>query len=98
MQKSGVITRQQFILQKEDAAAKAQLLASERESLEHRLAQIDSLQKKSESKFLLEITRLETLTQHAVDIFIDKVIINSTQSIEIIWKGKDLYEGFATND
>ena len=96
--KSGVITRQQFILQKEDAAAKAQLLASERESLEHRLAQIDSLQKKSESKFLLEITRLETLTQHAVDIFIDKVIINSTQSIEIIWKGKDLYEGFATND
>ncbi len=96
--KSGVITRQQFILQKEDAAAKAQLLASERESLEHRLAQIDSLQKKSESKFLLEITRLETLTQHAVDIFIDKVIINSTQSIEIIWKGKDLYEGFATSD
>lgn len=55
--------------------------------------------KKNQSqKFLLEITRLETLTQHAVDIFIDKVIINSTQSIEIIWKGKDLYEGFATSD
>ena len=82
--------------QKEDTAAKVQLLNSERDELEKELTQIDSLLKKSESESLLEITKLETLTGHAVDLFINKVIIHSTQSIEIIWKGNDLYEEFCS--
>lgn len=96
--KSGIITREQFIHQKQDIAAKTQLLASACEKLKSKLTQMDSLQKKSESEFLLEISRLETLTPHAVDLFINKVIVNSTQSIEIIWKGRDLYEGFPTGN
>lgn len=94
--KSGKISRQQFMHQKEDTAAKVQLLNSERDELEKELTQIDSLLKKSESESLLEITKLETLTGHAVDLFINKVIIHSTQSIEIIWKGNDLYEEFCS--
>ena len=94
--KSGRISRQQFMHQKEDAAAKVQLLDAERGRLEKELAQIDSLQKKTTSESLLEITRLETLTEYAVDLFLNKVIVHSARSIEIIWNGKDFYETFCS--
>lgn len=94
--KSGRISRQQFVRQKEDAAAKVQLLDAERVQLEKNLAQADSPHKKTASESLLEITRLETLTEHAVDLFLNRVVIHSARSVEIIWNGKDLYETFCS--
>lgn len=95
--RTGNISREQFIKQKNAISSANNTLDSERNELEEKLYAMESAQKKAESESLLEITRLQTLTQNAVDLFVDKVVINSWESsdsfdfIEITWKSTDLF-------
>ncbi len=90
--RSGNISREQFVKQKYAISSANNELDSERSKIEEKLYTIESAQKKTESESLLEITRLETLTQNAVDLFVSKVVVNSPDSIEITWKSKDLFD------
>ena len=91
--RTGHMSREQFVKQKKNAISSANdELDSERSEIEEKLYAIESAQKKTESESLLEITRLETLTQNAVDLFVSKVVVNSPDSIEITWKSKDLFD------
>nr|WP_297864059.1 recombinase family protein [uncultured Acetatifactor sp.] len=90
--RTGNLSREQFVKQKEAISSANNELDSERSELEEKLYAIESAQKKTESESLLEITRLKTLTQNAVDLFVDKIVVNSSDSIEITWKSKDLFD------
>ncbi len=90
--RSGNISREQFVKQKNVISSANNELNSERSKIEEKLYAIESAQKKNESESLLEITRLETLTQNAVDLFVSKVVVNSPDSIEITWKSRDLFD------
>lgn len=90
--RTGNLRREQFVKQKEAISSANNELDSERSELEEKLYAIESAQKKTESESLLEITRLKTLTQNAVDLFVDKIVVNSSDSIEITWKSKDLFD------
>ncbi|WP_334089253.1 hypothetical protein, partial [Helicobacter typhlonius] len=78
-------------------------LDSERSETEEKLYAIESAvlsakQKRNESEPLLEITRLETLTQNAVNLFVSKVVVKASDSIEIAWKSKDLFASLLKNE
>ncbi|MDE6054652.1 MAG: hypothetical protein K2G55_13005 [Lachnospiraceae bacterium] len=101
--RTGNISREQFVKQKDAISSANNELDSERSEIEEKLYTIESAvlsakQKKTESESLLEITRLKTLTQNAVDLFVSKVVVNSKESedsfgsIEITWKSKDIFE------
>ena len=90
--RTGNISREQFVKQKDAISSANNELDSERGEIEEKLYTIESAQKKTESESLLEITRLKTLTQNAVDLFVSKVVVNSPDSIEITWKSKDLFD------
>ena len=90
--RTGHMSREQFVKQKNAISSANDELDSERSEIEEKLYAIESAQKKTESESLLEITRLETLTQNAVDLFVSKVVVNSPDSIEITWKSKDLFD------
>ncbi len=90
--RTGNISREQFVKQKDAISSANNELDSERSEIEKKLYTIESAQKKTESESLLEITRLKTLTQNAVDLFVSKVVVNSPDSIEITWKSKDIFE------
>ncbi len=90
--RTGKISREQFVKQKDAISSANNELDSERSEIEEKLYAIESAQKKTESESLLEITRLKTLTQNAVDLFVSKVVVNSPDSIEITWKSKDIFE------
>ena len=90
--RTGKISREQFVKQKDAISSANNELDSERGEIEEKLYTIESAQKKTESESLLEITRLKTLTQNAVDLFVSKVVVNSPDSIEITWKSKDLFD------
>lgn len=95
--RTGHISREQFVKQKNAISSANDELDSERSEIEEKLYAIESAvlsakQKKTESESLLEITRLKTLTQNAVDLFVSKVVIYSPDSIEITWKSKDLFD------
>lgn len=95
--RTGNISREQFVKQKDAISSANNELDSERSEIEGKLYTIESAvlsakQKKTESESLLEITRLKTLTQNAVDLFVSKVVVNSPDSIEITWKSKDLFD------
>ena len=95
--RTGKINREQFVKQKDAISSANNELDSERSEIEGKLYTIESAvlsakQKKTESESLLEITRLKTLTQNAVDLFVSKVVIYSSDSIEITWKSKDLFD------
>lgn len=90
--RTGNISREQFVKQKEAISSANNELDLERSEIEEKLYTIESAQKKTESESLLEITRLKTLTQNAVDLFVSKVVVNSPNSIEITWKSKDLFD------
>ena len=90
--RTGNLSREQFVKQKEAISSANNELDSERSELEEKLYAIESAQKKTDSESLLEITRLKTLTQNAVDLFVDKIVVNSSDSIEITWKSKDLFD------
>ena len=95
--RTGKISREQFVKQKDAISSANNELDSERSEIEGKLYTIESAvlsakQKKTESESLLEITRLKTLTQNAVDLFVSKVVVNSPDSIEITWKSKDLFD------
>ena len=90
--RTGNISREQFVNQKDAISSANNELDSERSEIEEKLHAIESAQKKTESESLLEITRLKTLTQNAVDLFVSKVVVNSPDSIEITWKSKDLFD------
>ena len=90
--RTGNISREQFVKQKDAISSANNELDSERSEIEEKLYAIESAQKKTESESLLEITRLKTLTQNAVDLFVSKVVVNSPDSIEITWKSKDLFD------
>ena len=95
--RTGNISREQFVKQKDAISSANNELDSERSEIEGKLYTIESAvlsakQKKTESESLLEITRLKTLTQNAVDLFVSKVVIYSSDSIEITWKSKDLFD------
>ncbi len=90
--RTGKISREQFVKQKDAISSANNELDSERGEIEEKLYTIESAQKKTESESLLEITRLKTLTQNAVDLFVSKVVVNSPNSIEITWKSKDLFD------
>ena len=90
--RTGKINREQFVKQKDAISSANNELDSERGEIEEKLYTIESAQKKTESESLLEITRLKTLTQNAVDLFVSKVVVNSPDSIEITWKSKDLFD------
>lgn len=92
------MSREQFVKQKNAISSANDELDLERNEIEEKLYAIETSQKKTESESLLEITRLETLTQNAVDLFVSKVVVNpressdSFDSIEITWKSKDLFD------
>lgn len=97
------MSREQFVKQKNAISSANDELDSERSEIEEKLYAIETAvlsakRKKTESESLLEITRLETLTQNAVDLFVSKVVVNpressdSFDSIEITWKSKDLFD------
>ena len=96
--RTGKISREQFVKQKDAISSANNELDSERSEIEEKLYAIESAQKKTESESLLEITRLKTLTQNAVDLFVSKIVIHSKNpgdsldSIEITWKSKDLFD------
>ncbi len=90
--RTGNISKEQFVKQKDAISSANNELDSERSEIEKKLCTIESAQKKTESESLLEITRLKTLTQNAVDLFVSKVVVNSPDSIEITWKSKDIFE------
>lgn len=90
--RTGNISREQFVKQKDAISSSNNELDSERSEIEEKLHTIESAQKKNESESLLEITRLKTLTQNAVDLFVSKIVVNSPDSIEITWKSKDLFD------
>ncbi|MCX4298467.1 MAG: recombinase family protein [Lachnospiraceae bacterium] len=96
--RTGKINREQFVKQKDAISSANNELDSERSEIEEKLYAIESAQKKTESESLLEITRLKTLTQNAVDLFVSKIVIHSKNpgdsldSIEITWKSKDLFD------
>ncbi len=90
--RTGNISREQFVKQKDAISSANNELDSERSEIEEKLHTIESAQKKTESESLLEITRLKTLTQNAVDLFVSKIVVNSPDSIEITWKSKDLFD------
>ena len=90
--RTGNISKEQFVKQKDAISSANNELDSERSEIEKKLCTIESAQKKTESESLLEITRLKTLTQNAVDLFVSKVVVNSPDSIEITWKSKDLFD------
>ncbi len=90
--RSGDISKEQFVKQKNAISSASNELNLERSEIEEKLYAIESAQKKNESESLLEITRLETLTQNAVNLFVNKVVVNSPDSIEITWKSKDLFD------
>ncbi|GFI24130.1 hypothetical protein IMSAGC011_02926 [Lachnospiraceae bacterium] len=90
--RSGDISKEQFVKQKNAISSASNELDLERSEIEEKLYAIESAQRKNESESLLEITRLETLTQNAVDLFVNKVVVNSPDSIEITWKSKDLFD------
>lgn len=90
--RSGDISKEQFVKQKNAISSVSNELNLERSEIEEKLYAIESAQKKNESESLLEITRLETLTQNAVNLFVNKVVVNSPDSIEITWKSKDLFD------
>ncbi len=101
--RSGDISKEQFVKQKNAISSASNELDLERSELEEKLYAIESAvlsakRKKNESESLLEITRLETLTQNAVNLFVSKVVVNpkessdSFDSIEITWKSKDLFD------
>ena len=96
--RTGKISREQFVKQKDAISSANNELDSERGEIEEKLYTIESAQKKTESESLLEITRLKTLTQNAVDLFVSKIVIHSKNpgdsldSIEITWKSKDLFD------
>lgn len=95
--RTGKISREQFVKQKDAISSANNELDSERSEIEEKLYAIESAvlsakQKKTESESLWEITRLKTLTQNAVDLFVSKVVIYSPDSIEITWKSKDLFD------
>ena len=96
--RTGNISREQFVKQKDAISSANNELDSERSEIEEKLYAIESAQKKTESESLLEITRLKTLTQNAVDLFVSKIVIHSKNpgdsldSIEITWKSKDLFD------
>lgn len=95
--RTGHMSREQFVKQKNAISSANNALDSERGEIEEKLYAIESAvlsakRKKAESESLLEITRLETLTQNAVDLFVSKVVVNSPDSIEITWKSKDLFD------
>lgn len=95
--RTGHMSREQFVKQKNAISSANDELDSERSEIEEKLYAIESAvlsakRKKTESESLLEITRLETLTQNAVDLFVSKVVVNSPDSIEITWKSKDLFD------
>ena len=94
--RAGNISKEQFVRQKNAISSANEELDSERSETEEKLYAIESAvlsakQKRNESEPLLEITRLETLTQNAVNLFVNKVVVNSSDSIEITWKSKDLF-------
>lgn len=90
--RTGNISREQFVKQKDALSSANNELDTERSEIEEKLYAIESAHKKTESESLLEITRLKTLTQNAVDLFVSKVVVNSPDSIEITWKSKDLFD------
>ena len=101
--RTGHMSREQFVRQKNAISSANDALDSERSELEEKLYAIESAvlsakRKKTESESILEITRLETLTQNTVDLFVSKVVVNpressdSFDSIEITWKSKDLFD------
>lgn len=90
--RTGHISREQFVKQKDAISSANNELDSERGDTEEKLHAIESAHNKTESESLLEITRLKTLTQNAVDLFVSKVVIHSPDSIEITWKSKDLFD------
>ncbi len=90
--RTGNISREQFVKQKDAISSANNELDSERSEIEEKLYAIESAHNKPESESLLEITRLKTLTQNAVDLFVSKVVIYSPDSIEITWKSKDLFD------
>ena len=100
--KAGNISREQFSRQKDALSSANNELDAERIELEKKLYAIESAvlsakQKKKEPELLPEITGLQPLTQNAVALFVSKVVIyagnsgDSLDSIEIIWKSKDLF-------
>ena len=89
--RTGYISREQFTRQKEAISSASNTLGSERSELEKKLSALESSRDNLKSTSLLEIARLETLNQKAVDLFVNKVIVNSPDSIEIIWESKDLF-------
>lgn len=89
--RAGNISREQFVKSKSALSSANNALDSERSEIEKKLCTIESVQKKTKSELLLEITRLQTLTQNAVDLFVNKVVVNSSDYIEITWKSKDLF-------
>ena len=95
--RTGLISREQFTRQKDALSSTNNALESERSELEEKSAAMDYAalspkRGKNESESLLKIARLETLTQTAVDLFVDRVIVNSVDAIEITWKSRDLFQ------
>ena len=90
--RTGNISREQFIKQKDAISSANNELDSERSEIEEKIIRHRIRTEKTESESLLEITRLKTLTQNAVDLFVSKVVIYSPDSIEITWKSKDLFD------
>lgn len=99
--RAGSISREQFVRQKDALSSANDTLESERGELEEKLAAMDYAasspkQKRTELESLMEIARLETLTQTAVDLFVDRIVVNSVDAIEIAWKSRDLFQEMHT--
>ena len=90
--RTGNISREQFVKQKDAISSANNELDSERGEIEEKLYTIESAQKKTESESLVGKNRLKNLKKKAVGLFVSKVVVNSPDSIEITWKSKDLFD------
>ncbi len=110
--RTGHISREQFVRKKNAVSSTDSALQSEKNELEKQLASMKSAALSAKrgvntSESLLETAGVENLTQCAVDIFVDKIVVspgsprdstestdigNSMDSIEIVWKSTDFFK------